>query len=83
MGLGNNRDYTTADRNIRRTMAVLKARAIELEVSGVEKVAAVCQASHELQEGKLNTQVKAWVDPILTHKRAMRAARKAAQEEGE
>ena len=72
MGLGNNRDYVTRERSVRRTLAVVKARTTELQATGLDTIAASTQASTELQEGKLKAQLKAWVDPILAHRRAMR-----------
>jgi hypothetical protein len=70
MALGNNRDYTTRDRNARRNLAVLKARTTELESQGVPN--ASVQAALELRDGKLRKELRAWVCPILAHKRAMR-----------
>ena len=68
MGLGNNRDYTTRDRDARRRLAVVKARAEELGGD-------YALASNELREGKLADRLKAWKDPILEHKRKMRMDR--------
>lgn len=70
MGLGNNRDYTTTDRNARRQLAILKERSAELNGDST-------QAAQELKNGKLNDRLKAWVDPILEHKRKMRELRKS------
>lgn len=70
MGLGNNRDYTTRDRNVRRKLAVVKARGAELAAEGVESPN--FRAMEELKEGKLADRLKAWVDPILAHHRDMR-----------
>ena len=77
MGLGNNRDYTTHDRNIRRRFAVVKARSEELKAQGIEN--ASTQAMDELMTGKLAKQLKSWVDPILVHKRAMKLKNKAGK----
>jgi len=73
VGLGNNRDYVTRDRNIRRKFAVVKARGLELEAEGVESPN--FRAMEELKEGKLDDRLKAWVDPILVHRRKMKALR--------
>jgi hypothetical protein len=70
MGLGNNRDYKTRERAIRRNFAVVKARADELRSQGAKNAA--LQAMNELKDGKLSAQLKAWVDPIQEHRRAMR-----------
>ena len=72
--MGNNRDYTTRDRSVRHTMAVTKVRVAELVATGLDPLAAGTQAFNELREGKLKAQLKAWVDPILAHKRAIRMA---------
>jgi hypothetical protein len=53
-------------------MAVTKVRVAELVATGLDPLAASTQAFTELREGKLKVQLKAWVDPILAHKRAMR-----------
>jgi hypothetical protein len=78
MGLGNNKDYTTRDRDVRRRLAVVKARSEELEGDPISRYA---QAANELRDGKLNDRLKAWKDPILEHRRKMRAER--AKECGE
>jgi hypothetical protein len=70
MSLGNNRDYKTRDRFARRNMAVVKARTEELTFQGVENAA--FQAMNELKDGTLAKQLRAWVDPIQAHHRAMK-----------
>lgn len=72
MGLGNNRDYKTRNRSTRRNLAVVEIRAKELEAIGLSKLLANTTAMNELLDGKLNKQLKAWVDPILAHGRLMR-----------
>lgn len=73
MGLGNNRDYVTRDRNVRRSIAVTHARKLELMAQGMEEAIALQQAMMELKAGELKAQLKAWVDPILAHRRVMKA----------
>jgi hypothetical protein len=74
MGLGNNRDYKTRERKIRRNFAVINARKTELMTTGLDESLAIRQAMAEFQEGKLDEQLKAWKDPILAHQRKMRKA---------
>lgn len=72
--MGNNRDYKTRDRLARRNLSVLNTRIAELTAQGVAEPATV--ASYELRNGELKDQLRAWVDPILTHHRAMQAKHK-------
>ena len=76
MPLGSNRDYTTAERRVRRSIAVTKARTAELVEAGMDPAQAKDRAFAELVMGELTGRLNAWVDPILEHKRAMKAARK-------
>jgi hypothetical protein len=80
MGLGNNRDYVTQDRSARRRLSIVKARAAELALTGKDPVAAYAEASQELNTGKLNDRLKAWVDPILAHRRKMKEERDQMKE---
>lgn len=70
MSLGNNRDYTTRDRDVRRRLAVFNARVAELKAQNIAEPETV--ASYEMRNGDLNKQLKAWKDPILEHRRKMR-----------
>ena len=72
MGLGNNRDYVKTERKIKCRLDVLQARTNELVAEGLDTMLAYRQASAELNAGKLKAQLKAWVDPVLAHRRAMR-----------
>lgn len=72
MGLGNNRDYKSRDRQYRRMSSVANARTAELVAGGMAPLLATTTAMREVLDGKLNKELKAWVDPILTHSRLMR-----------
>jgi hypothetical protein len=79
MGLGNNRDYVKSERKIKCRLAVLAQRTKELTDTGMGYGTAFRQASAGLNAGELGDRLKAWVDPVLKHKREIRAARKAAE----
>ena len=76
MGLGSNRDYTTRDRNVRRSIAVVNAYKLELMQKGMDESLALQQAMSDLRSGLLKSRLKAWKDPILEHRRKMAKQRK-------